>query len=134
MKKVLFTLLVAAVCVCLVNVSFGADDIAINASPSTVVLDGGDDGEYTITVHTDLGYDAAYTATVNGVTASTFSDDCGNLVARADIELDDSDIGTLDVVLVVSNGAGSLSGTDTITVKEDGKKSKPGTGPGPGGA
>ena len=129
MKKMLLTLLAVAVCVCLAEVGYGSGEIAINASPSTVVLDGSDD--YTITVHTDLPYDSDDLATVNGVDASTFSDDCGNLVARADIELDDDDIGDLEGLLVVD---GTISGTDTITVKEDGKKPKPGTGPGPGGS
>jgi hypothetical protein len=125
----LLILLLVSACFCFAEVSYG-DQIIISASPETLVLDGST--SYSITVHTDLRYSSAYTATINGVDASTFADDRGNLVARASIPEDALSVGTLVVELVVSDEIGVIgSGTDTIAVIDKHEGPQPGkTDPG----
>ena len=134
MKKKLFILLLLSAC--LVGISYGIE-ITIKTSPNTLVLDGSDD--YAITIHTNLKYSSAYTATINGHDAVTFYDDRGFLVARAWIPADVLSAGPLPVELIVSDETGEIgSGTDTIAVvdkntgPQPGPIDDPGSGPGEG--
>ena len=132
MKKLLLTLLLAVVCLCLAEVSYG--ELVIKPSPATVVVVVKDEvivGCNTITVHTNIPFNSAYYVEINDVKAGIFADDLGRLVARACIKVSLAELKaekmtvTLNVML---NGEFIGEDSEDIAVKEAGPRPQPKTG------
>ena len=125
MRKVLLTLLLAVVCVCLAEVGYGSD-IIISVSPNTLVLDGSE--FHTVTVHTNLDYDSGYTVELNDIAGSTYRDSRGDLVARFRMPSDSLSAGKVTLALEIEGDGVTYTGSDTIYVVDKNSGPKPGPG------
>ncbi|MBN1763153.1 MAG: hypothetical protein JW878_08800 [Methanomicrobia archaeon] len=100
-----------------------ADDISIRIAPATLNLNDNVGGHW-VTVHTDVAFSSEWVCTLNGVAAtSTYSDDCGNLVAKFDQAAIAGTVvaGTATLEFTGTKEDEVITGSDTIRVINSGK-------------
>lgn len=126
MKIIGFVALVVALALS-AGMAAQAQEISIAVSPNVFNLDS--QGTW-VTVHADIPYSSVSGAsvTLNGIPVeATFADDCGDLVAKFDLNTVKAilSLGAFELRLTgLTKDGGTFSGTDTVVVIQPPAKSK----------